>query len=40
MNSNASNNKNFLTIFQNIDGNKTNFDSFADNEHQFKQNFS
>ena len=29
-------NENFSTFFQNIDGNKTNFDNFAINEHQNK----
>ena len=33
-------NENFSILFQNIDGNKTNFDAFAVNESQLKHKFS
>ena len=40
LNQYALKNENFSLLFQNIDGNKSNFDTFAVNEHQLKHKFS
>ena len=40
LNNSTLKNENFSVLFQNIDGNKSNFDTFAVNEHRLKHKFS